>query len=317
VHNPKTDVTHRYEYVKADFVKHLGGTTLVIAILAVGLSLLFREPVQPTLHIRTVATSTPLVFEKVAIGDLNSTGHIATYGPPYNNAAGSVQSPLQRAVGVIHPVNPAEDFVVKPLEMVAVIDPGLKGALAQWKSASAAERGTWGDNYAKALSGARVVGERVVVPPGNYGPVTLMMADLLKLGQSGLMTGALDRSPADYTFDNQNSLLFLQGEPLHNAARKLELLGNQWGIIHEENAPYPGPWWMTIVTAIYQIPFIANASSGDALALSLGLLIFIALAVGAWVPFINDVPRRLKVYRLIWRDYYRRYEHPDGPGGKP
>lgn len=323
MHNPKSDVTHRYKYVRADFLKHLAGTTLVVAVLTVGLSLIFREPVRPALHIRTVATTTPLMFEKVAIGDLTGTGSIATYGPPYNNGTGSVQSPLQKLVGVIHPVNPAQDFILKPLGMVAVLNPQVAAALSAWHAATVGQREAWADNYAHALAHARVVGHAVAVPAGQYGPVQPMMAGLLRLGQSGLMTGALNRSPADYQFDNQNSLLFLQGAPLQTAAKKLELLGNQWGIIHEENAPYPGPWWMTIVTAIYQVPYIAHASSGDAVALMLGMLLFIALMVGAWVPFINEVPRRLGVYRLIWRDYYHRYEHPpesppphsDGAGG--
>ncbi len=320
MHNPKQDLTHRYQYVRADFLKHLAGTTLVVAVLAVGLSLWFREPVRPALHIRTVATSTPLLFEKVAIGDLTGTGIIATYGPPYNDAVGNVQSPLQKLVGVIHPVNPAQDFILKPLGMAAVLNPQVAAALTAWHAASVGQREVWAANYARALAHARVVGQSVVVPAGAYGPVAPMMAGLLRLGQSGLMTGALNRSPADYQFDNQNSLLFLQGAPLHQAAKKLELLGNQWGIIHEENAPYPGPWWMTIVTAIYQIPYIAHASGGDAVALSLGMLLFIALMVGPWVPFINEVPRRLRVYRLIWRDYYYRYEHPHGspePGSDP
>ena len=124
------------------------------------------------------------------------------------------------------------------------------------------------------------------------------------------MTGALDRSPADYQFDNMNALLFLQGAPLHNAASRLELLGNQWGIIHEENAPYPGPWWMTIVTAIYQIPFISHASSGDAMALAIGMLLFLILMFAPWIPGINRLPHHLGVYRLIWKDYYRDHDQP-------
>jgi len=169
MHNPKRDVTHRYTYVKSDFVKHLTGTTLVVAILAVGLSISFREPVRPALKIQTVATTEPLLFEKVTIGDLAGTGKIASYGPPYNHGTSSVQSPLQRILGVIHPVNAAEDFVLKPLAMAAVVDPDLSGALARWNAAPIGQRDLWSSNYAKALADARVAGRQVVVPPGQYG----------------------------------------------------------------------------------------------------------------------------------------------------
>jgi hypothetical protein len=308
--SPKIDVTHRYRYLPSDFIKHLASTTLVIAILTVVLSALFREPVRAPLKIDTVATQTPLLFEQVAMGDLTGTGEIASYGPPYNNGSSSVQSPLQRAVGVIHPVYPKTDFILTPLKMAAHLDPQVGLALREWYAAPPSQEQAWATAYQAALGSAHVRGDRVVVAPGNYGPVPAMMQGLLQLGQSGLMTGALDRSPADYQFDNMNSLLFIQGKPMQDAASRLELLGNQWGIIHEENAPYPGPWWMTIVTAIYQIPYIANASSGDAMALTLGLLMFLLLMLAPWIPGLNRLPRYLGVYRLIWRDYYARYETP-------
>jgi hypothetical protein len=308
--NPKIDLTHRYRYVPSDFVKHLGMTTLVIAVLAVVLSAVFREPVRPALKISTIATKTPVLFEKVAMGDLTGTGQIATYGPPYNSSQGNVQSPMQNIVGVIHPVNPKVDFVLTPLKMAASLNPAVGTALHTWDAAPASRQTAWADRYQAALAHARVVGGQVVVPAGAYGPVPTMMRGLLELGRSGLMTGALNRSPADYQFDNMYGLLFIQGAPLHNAASRLELLGNQWGIIHEENAPYPGPWWMTIVTAIYQIPFVAHASSGDAMALTIGMLLFLVLMFAPWIPGINRLPRHLGVYRLIWKNYYHDHDDP-------
>jgi hypothetical protein len=310
-------VTHRYIYVRADFVKHLAATTLVIAVLTVVLSAVFREPVRPALTISTVASKTPVLFEQVAMADLTGTGEIATYGPPYNAGTANVQSPLQRVVGVIHPVNPEVDFVLRPLQMAATVNPSLKSALRTWRAAPASRQQTWALRYQNALGQAHYAGGRVVVAPGQYGPVPVMMQGLLQLGQSGLMAGALNRSPADYQFDNMMSLLFLQGSPLQGAASHLELLGNQWGIIHEENAPYPGPWWMTIVTAIYQIPYVANASSGDAMALSLGLLLFVILMVAPWIPGVNRLPRHLGVYRLIWKDYYETHDRPAPPETTP
>lgn len=319
MYHPRTDVTHRYRYVPADFIKHLATTTLVVAVLAVVMAAVFREPVRPALKIQQVANQQPILFQEVALGDLSGQGKIASYGPPYNHGTNFVQTPMQVWVGVIHPIDPRNDFVLKPLAMARVLNPQIGPALTQWQQASSAQQSRWMAAYGSALHHARAVNGHVIVPTGHYGPVPTMLNGLLQLGQSGLMTGALNRSPADYQFDNMPSLLFLQGKPLHQAASKLELLGEQWGIIHEENAPYPGPWWMTIVTAIYQIPYIANASAADAMALTGGMVLFLLLVLAPWLPVINRLPRYLGVHRLIWRDYYRTQhppsDHPASPEG--
>lgn len=319
MYHPRVDVTHRYHYIPVDFIKHLFSTTVVILILTMVLSAVFREPVRPALKISQYAQQHPIEFERVAMGDLTGTGTIASYGPPYNNGHTMVQDALQQWVGVIHPVNAKQNFVLTPLADAAHLDPALAHALSRYNSALPSARQAWETRYDQALAHATVMHGRIQVPPGSYGPIPAMMNGLLHLGQSGLMAGALERNPADYQFDNQNPLLFLQGKPLHNAAAKLELKGEQWGIIHEENAPFPGPWWMTIVTAIYQIPFIANASAADAIALGSGLILFVILMLAPWIPILNRLPRYFGVHKLIWRSYYQTYypstgKPTDGPG---
>jgi hypothetical protein len=311
MYHPDVDVTHRYKYASADFVKHLLSTTVIVAILTMALSAIFHEPVRPAIKINQYANQHPLEFVRVAMGDLDGKGEIADYGPPYNHGTGMVQDFVQKWIGILHPVYPREDFVLKPLQYASVINPKIKSYLNRFDKASPVQQKIWEANYNRALSHARYEGGAIILPSGSYGPVAGMMQGLLQVGQSGLMTGALDRSPADYQFDNQNSLLFLQGKPLHNAASKLELQGDQWGIIHEEDAPYPGPWWMTIVTAIYQIPFIAHASAADAMALGSGMILFLFLMFAPWIPILNRLPRYLGVHRLIWREYYKKYHAKD------
>ncbi len=305
MYHPKTDVTHRYRETPADFVKHLSSTLIVIIILTVLLSALFGEPVRPTLKISHLAYSDPILFEQTALSNLNGQSSISGYGPPYN--PGTAQSYLQELGGIIHPVNPRVDLFLRPLRMAAKLNSVLQTALGLWNRATPAQQTGWENSYSQSLSHAVTRGNNVILPPGNYGPLATMMRGMLNLGRSGLMVGALDHSPADYQFNNQNSLLFLEDAPLHTAAAKLALQGDQWGIIHEEQIHYPGPWWMTIVTAIYQIPYIANSPSGDALALSLGLLIFILLLVAPWIPVLNRLPRYLGVHKLIWYRYYSEH----------
>ena len=313
MYHPRTDVTKRYQYVPVDFIKHLFSTTVVVGILAAGMSAIFHEPVRPALKIQQYATTHPRTFESVALDALNGTGSVANYGPPYNHGTGSVQDVIQKWVGILHPVNAREVFVLRPLAEASHLVPSLKPALARFDHASPTQQAAWEAAYGKALSRSVKNGSQVSLAHGTYGPLATMMPAMLHLGQTGFLSGALDRTPAEYSFDNQNSLLFLQGRPLQNAAHKLELLGNQWGIIHEERAPFPGPWWMTIVTAIYQIPYIANASAADAMALGGGMMLFVILMFAPWIPVLNRLPRYLGVHRLIWRNYYQTHEFHDEP----
>ena len=244
----------------------------------------------------------------MATRDLNGQGEIANYGPPYNDGTGYVESQLQKISGIWHPINAEQDFILKPLTMTASINPQIVPALRTFETASRAQQITWANNYEKALAlDGNFAGHRVVVPTGNYGPVPTLITTTWKLGKSGLMSGALTRNSHVVTrFNNQNYVLFLEGSPLHHAARPLDLLGDQWGIIHAAVPGYPAAWWMTIPTWIYQWPFVAHSPAADALALSIGLVFWMLLALTPWIPGWDPVPRFLGVYKLIWKDFYYR-----------
>jgi hypothetical protein len=79
-----------------------------------------------------------------------------------------------------------------------------------------------------------------------------------------------------------------------------------------ETGNYPGQAWLWLYTLFYQIPpyTTAWAANIDALAvLSVSILSLLLLFL-PWLPGLNRLPRALKVYRLIWRDYYRERGTP-------
>jgi hypothetical protein len=308
------DMVHDYRMVPEDFMKHLLSTLGIVAALVLVLSALFSVPERAPLTIRQYATAHPVAFEQVVLRALDGQGQIAAYGPPYNHGTQSVQTPMQVWVGVIHPVNTAEDFVLKPLAMASRVNPAIAPALRAFRRASPAQRAAWESRMTTALTRARVAGDRVTVPAGHYGPLPTLLNASLALGQSGLMSGALIRNPAVVTrFDNQNYLLFLQGQPLQSLAQRMDLTGPQWGIIHSAVPGYPGAWWMTVPTWIYQWPFVANSAAPDAMALGLGFVVWLILAFIPWIPGLNRLPRWLGVYRLIWKEYYHDHRAPEEP----
>jgi hypothetical protein len=311
------DMVHNYRYVPEDFVKHLMGTLGIVTVLVLVLAALFGVPEEPPLTIQKDALANPVAFEVMTTHDINGQGQMANYGPPYNHGTANLEFIFQKWMGILHPLNAQQDFILKPLQMAAKVNPAITPVLARYAAASPAQQVLWANNYETALTKGTVKNGVVVVPTGHYGPVPAMMNDMLKMGESGLMSGALTRNPSVVTrFNNMKYVLFLEGDPLQGAAIPFRLGGTQWGIIHSAVVGYPGAWWMTVPTWIYQWPFVANALASDAIALSLGFVFWLALALTPWIPGWNRIPRYLGVYKLIWKDYYGR-PHPqaeESPG---
>jgi hypothetical protein len=304
--NPRTDVVKHYRMVPEDFVKHLFSTLVVVIALVLLASIFFNVPEKQPLTIKGYATANPVPFEQMALRALDGTGQIANYGPPYNHGTGNVESILQKWAGIIHPLNAETDFILKPLAMASAINPAIKRPLTAFENASPHQQKVWEAAYTNALKKGVYLSGAVVTPKGHFGPLPALLNDTLDLGQSGLMSGALMRNGSVITrFDNQNYLLFLQGAPLQDDPATQSMAGGNWGIIHPAINGYPGAWWMTIPTWIYQWPFVANSTASDALALGIGFFFWLALALTPWIPGWNRLPRYLGVHRLIWKEFYR------------
>lgn len=311
----RDDVVTQYRLVPEDFVKHLMTTLAIVVGVVLLAAIIFGVPEKQPLTIKGYSTAHPVAFEQMALRALDGTGQIANYGPPYNHGTGNVESFLQTTAGIIHPINAAQDFILKPLKMATSVNPAIKAPLASFAHATNAQRARWEALYTKALTKGVYRNGKVITPPGHYGPLPTLLNDSLALGQSGLYSGALIRNGSVITrFDNQNYLLFLQGAPLQKDPATQTLAGGNWGIIHPAINGYPGAWWMTIPTWIYQWPFVANSTASDALALSIGFLFWLALALTPWIPGWNKLPRYLGVHRLIWKEFYRNQPVDNPPG---
>lgn len=320
-------VTRKHAYyagirmVPYDLVREFLGALLVVTLLVLGFSIFLSSPDEPPVTIKDVAQQQPQVYVQSELDALDGNSAIAGYGPPYNHGTGSVQYigplSLQQLIGVHIPVDTAQDYVLGPLQQVASTSPSVAAPLARFNGASAKQQGAWEDAYNKALAKATVRGTTISVPANAGGPAGPMMMTLLRLGQSGAMDGLLLTSGHFYQTDYTRSLLFMQNDAVASKAQSLNLLGSQWGVMNE-TGNYPGQAWLWLYTLFYQIPpyTTAWAANTDALAvLSVTILTLILLFV-PWIPGLNRIPRYVKVYRLIWRDYYRE-QRQAARGGAP
>lgn len=300
-----------YRMVKADLVKELAIAFAVVAALVLVLAVLFSSPDQPTLTAQQIATTYPAELEATAIHILDGQNLIAAYGPPYNDGSGSVQrigffSP-QTWAGVTLPLDAKSVFILTPLSRVAPLDPALGSALAAFRAASPNQQATWEASYQDALDHATVVNGQLLVPPSRSGPLPVLIGAYLNLAKSGALEALINLNGRVYQTDFTRALLVLQGAPLTRVAAGQELLGPEWGQM-KEPGNYPGAVWLWFYTLLYQIPPYATSPVADLLAgatVGLATLLFMFIP---WIPGLRDIPRKIKVYRLIWRDHYARHK---------
>ncbi|HEY5160519.1 MAG TPA: cytochrome b N-terminal domain-containing protein [Gaiellaceae bacterium] len=296
-----------------DLIKELVAAVGVILLLAVVFAAVFSSPDEKPVTIARWANATPADFLATATSELAGASDSATYGPPYTQTPGTGQNvidsfSLARLAGVRIPINSARDFVLRPLGIPGKSDPALAVALADYRSASTSQRRRWTKNYTKALGKVSFSAGAPVVASGSYGPVALMMRNLLDQARSGGLDGALLANGRFYQTDYTKPLLFLSdGTYLSDLAQKQNLLGGQWGMMNE-TGNYPGQAWLWLYTAWYQVPPFTSSANADAQIWAIMAILSLALVCVPFLPLIRSLPRHLRLYRLIWRDYYRRVE---------
>jgi hypothetical protein len=310
-------------YQPYDLVKELCIAVGVIGLLAVVLTVLFSSPDVKPSTISQWSRDLPVNFMTTATMELDGTSGTAEYGPPYNHNSGSVQHFFflhpQRWLGVSHPINTEKDFVVGPLETIPG-DPALQSALAEYRAAPEKQKKEWSEAYAKPLeeyekaeTENKTLPKTVSVNPATgavavrasgAGPVPTMISSLLALAKSGGVDGSLLTSKQFFQTDYTNPLLFMaDGGLLEKRAEGQHLLGDQWGMMNETGS-YPGQAWLWLYALWYQIEPIKSSPSGDLQVMIIMAILSLAFICIPFLPGINRIPRKIPIYRLIWKEHY-------------
>jgi hypothetical protein len=319
-------------YAPYDLIKELCIAVGVMALLAVLLAVLFSSPDDKPSTVKQWSRTLPQNFLTTAVQELNGTSPTAEYGPPYNHNGDGQHAAFirpQKWLGVSHPIDTAQDFVIGPLETVPD-NPALQSAVASYKDAPQTQQKAWGEAYAKPLEASAAAAEEnkpapttvsvnqsagtvAVTPAGNAGPVPVMMSGLLALAKSGGVDGALLTSGQFFQTDYTKPLLFMaDGGLLEKRAEGQDLLGEQWGLMNETGS-YPGQAWLWLYALWYQVEPIKASANADILVLLIMGVLSLALILIPFIPGLRDLPRRIPIYRLIWREHYRSSEPRSAP----
>lgn len=300
-----------------DLIREAAAATAVVLAATVALAGVLSSPDVAPITIRTWATTAPGDFLATAAAELSGTSLTATYGPPYNNGDAAVQRIIvswQSLAGVRERIDPAKEFVLEPLATASAEKTGLAAALASYRSAPANKQAKWVGNYSAALNKATVTGGQVSLPAGDYGPVPTMLSTELALAQAGGLDASLLAKQPFYGTNFTKPLLFLEDGTYYGARAQAEhLQGNQWGVMNETGS-YPGQPWLWLYQLWYHLPGFRSSANVDLIAVYLTGLATLLLLLVPFIPGLRSIPRWSRVYRLIWRPYYRDAEegHPSG-----
>lgn len=301
--------------VPYDLVKELVLALAGVGILTVIFAAVLSSPDVPPVTIAAWAQNDPKDFVTTATHELAGSTTSAEYGPPYNSVGtGQNWGPIapQKWFGVRIPVDSTNTFVIQPLKRASFSNTDLGAALSTWQNASSDQQTKWLDAYTKALPDATVTDGKVAVASGDYGPLPVMMSNILGVAQTGGLDGLLLINGRFYQTDYTQGLLFMgDGGYLSGLAEKANLSGSLWGMMNETGS-YPGQTWLWLYTMWYQVPpfssstgFLGlNSSNADLGIIILMTVLTIALALVPFIPILRDIPRWLPIHRLIWRSYY-------------
>ncbi|MFN8623600.1 MAG: hypothetical protein U0869_22905 [Chloroflexota bacterium] len=307
---------------KYDLLKEATLAMVITFILAIVLAVLFGSPKVNAVTYQSWAQADPVDFATTEISELAGTSETATYGPPYNDATGQLQSigPIspQAWFGVHTPVDAPQDLFLAPLTAFATVSSDAKTALETWNSASADQQTAW----ATAASTATVSVDGTTVAlsgSGDTGPIPAMTSVLLAAAIGGTLdTGLVDNPGGFYGNDHTFSLLNVEdGGYLNDVGSYYHLQGDEWGIMNEIGN-WPGQPWLWWYTMWYTLPGPIRTALGDsdlAAVAASGILMFFVIFL-PWIPGLRSIPRGLRVWKLIWRDYYRSYGSTPPPRGR-
>src|SRR5437660_5878065 len=111
----------RGRYRPYDLVKEASIALGVVLALAIVLTIVFSSPDDHSSTVKQWSRTDPVDFVTTATTELDGSSGTGGYGPPYNHASDGQHIAFlypQKWLGVSHPINTAQDFVLMPLHAV-------------------------------------------------------------------------------------------------------------------------------------------------------------------------------------------------------
>jgi hypothetical protein len=279
---------------------------LAAAGLIVGLAGAFGSPNWPRDTIAGVSSKDP-------------GGAVLAFTQELDGTASSWSNKRERGFG-----RPDKAFVINPVsEFAPLLGPRVSAAITTWRAASADQQQAWAAAYDKALgtitpeAGGAMGGtpspdySKLGALRGDFGPVPELVATDLALARDGHLDHYLLSVDPGHSFHEVNIWLYDHPSMLNQASAN-GLTDDQWGMIKERGFGV-GPWYL-IIPNIVHVKFPNGATGGPFVAWNLAVAIFFMFGL-TLIPGVRDLPKRLRLYRFIYRYPLRGSQPPTSPAG--
>jgi hypothetical protein len=252
----------------------------VLTVVILGLALLLPSPYIDPTTIQSVATQDPMLLDKTLVDEFTSSSDTATYSDtiaPYTYDTRLV-------------------YIEKPYQQY--LQPSQIDNLKLFNEEPTALQ-------TKQLQKAEDYFGQTAPDPAKQptSPVISIVTSLNAMASSGLYESSLaSQSNKNGPADNSTyAIRFLADTGiLVGKATALNITTDQYGMIREETGATPGAWWL-IPIGILNHTVLMNDTNGDRDgAIIFGSLLLTMLAF-PFIPYVNQLPDKLKVYRIIWR----------------
>lgn len=256
-----------------------GVAVIVILILAYVLPSPYVQPVT----IQQVATSDPAILATTLVKEFDGSSDTAAY---QDNIAP-------------YTFNTRQVFIYTPFQQLLQTNPGTsnnnQAMVFQHESS---------DLQSNQLTGAATFFDKWdgKSPIKTTNSVVIIVDKLVSMAQAGLYEPALSTAKSQTNLGSTYVLRFLSDSGvLENEATSLSLTTDQYGMLHEEGGYAPSAWWLAPI-GILDHTILASDSNGDRDAAIIFGSFFLLMIAFPFVPILNQLPDKLKVYKLIWRD---------------
>ena len=140
-------------------------------------------------------------------------------------------------------------------------------------------------------------------PTRNTNPVILAVVTLVDMAKAGLYEPALTAANDAVSAGSSTYVLrFLSDSAvLEDKATGISLTTEQYGMLREEGGHAPGAWWLAPI-GVLNHTVLASDANGDRDASIIFGSSFLLLLAFPFIPILNQLPDKLKVYKLIWRE---------------
>ena len=255
-----------------------GGSVIGLVLV---LALFLPSPYIKPVTIQSIADQDSVLIGKTLLAEFNRTSDTATY---LDNI-----DPYTYDVREIYVTHPYGEYVLTRSDKT--------NALAAFNAEPAAQQRV-------QLDAADAYFSQDAPDPSKAprGPLMTAIDALTSLAASGLYDQFLAGSDGSNVFNDGSTYTdrFLSDTGvLEDKATMLGITTEQYGMVREEKGATPGAWWLVPI-GVLNHTILANDDNGDRDAAIIFGSLLISMLAFPFIPYLNQLPDKLFVYRLIW-----------------